>query len=73
MAAAPAAAAAPPRRVVVGFVNALSGGQLGARVLHAARDAGYDAVFDLSAGGPRCVLQLAPPLSTSPRPPAAAR
>lgn len=51
---AAAAAGAAPRPRVVGFVNRLSGGQMGARVFEAAQKAGLDAVYDLSEGGPRC-------------------
>ena len=52
-AAGQAGAASRPR--VVGFVNRLSGGQMGARVFEAAQKAGLDVVYDLSDGGPRCV------------------
>jgi diacylglycerol kinase family enzyme len=46
---------APQREwLVCAFVNRLSGGQTGARVFAAAQQAGLDAVYDLSQGGPRC-------------------
>ena len=68
---AEAAGAAAPRRVV-GFVNRLSGGQMGAKVFEAAQKAGLDAVYDLSAGGPRCAPATAlAPLWTRGAPPAA--
>ena len=43
-----------PKPLVVGFVNRLSGGQLGAAVFAAVQKLGLDAVHDLSGGGPRC-------------------
>jgi hypothetical protein len=56
MAANGAAAASPaPRPLVIGFVNRLSGGQLGAQVHAAVQQLGLDTVHDLSTGGPRCV------------------
>ena len=55
----PSEAQAPgPRPLVVGFVNRLSGGQLGAAVFAAVQNLGLDAVHDLSGGGPRCVTRV---------------
>ena len=54
----PGAPASPPKRLVVGYVNAMSGGQMGARVFLAAKSSGLDALHDLSDGGPRASLTL---------------